>query len=50
MPATGGAVVVANHLSAIDPPGIGIYSQRTIYYMTKVEMFETPVVRRVSSA
>jgi 1-acyl-sn-glycerol-3-phosphate acyltransferase len=44
MPASGGAVLAANHLSAIDPPGIGVYSTRTIRYMTKVELLELPVV------
>jgi 1-acyl-sn-glycerol-3-phosphate acyltransferase len=44
MPETGGAVLVANHLSAIDPPGIGTYSKRTIYYMTKAELNAIPVV------
>src|SRR5262249_30676384 len=33
MPATGGAVLAANHLSAIDPPAIGVYSTRAIRYM-----------------
>lgn len=44
VPSTGGVVLAANHFSAIDPPFIGIYSQRTIYYMTKVELLAIPVV------
>jgi len=43
MPETGGAVMAANHLSAIDPPAIGVYSRRAIRYMTKVELLEIPV-------
>jgi 1-acyl-sn-glycerol-3-phosphate acyltransferase len=43
MPMTGGAVLAANHLSAIDPPVVGVYSTRAIYYMTKVELLEVPV-------
>jgi 1-acyl-sn-glycerol-3-phosphate acyltransferase len=43
LPATGGAVVAANHLSAIDPPAIGVYSRRAIRYMTKLELLEIPV-------
>ena len=43
LPATGGAVLAANHLSAIDPPGIGVYSTRAIRYMTKVELLELPI-------
>jgi 1-acyl-sn-glycerol-3-phosphate acyltransferase len=43
MPATGGAVLAANHLSAIDPPAIGVYSTRAIRYMTKVELLQIPI-------
>ena len=43
LPATGGAVLAANHLSAIDPPAIGVYSRRAIRYMTKVELLRLPV-------
>lgn len=44
IPTSGGVVVAANHLSAIDPPALGIHSERTIRYMTKVELLETPIV------
>jgi 1-acyl-sn-glycerol-3-phosphate acyltransferase len=43
LPKTGGAVLAANHLSAIDPPGIGVYSRRAIRFMTKLELLELPV-------
>jgi len=43
MPATGGAVLAANHLSALDPPAIGVYSTRAIRYMTKVELLQLPI-------
>jgi 1-acyl-sn-glycerol-3-phosphate acyltransferase len=43
MPKSGGGVVAANHFSAVDPPLIGIYSRRTIYFMTKVELLDLPV-------
>jgi 1-acyl-sn-glycerol-3-phosphate acyltransferase len=43
MPATGGAVLAANHLSAIDPAAIGVYSTRAIRYMTKVELLQIPL-------
>jgi 1-acyl-sn-glycerol-3-phosphate acyltransferase len=43
MPRTGGAVLAANHLSALDPPGIGVYSTRAIRYMTKVELLQLPL-------
>jgi 1-acyl-sn-glycerol-3-phosphate acyltransferase len=44
VPATGGGVVAANHLSAIDPPLVGALSPRTIYYMTKAELLAMPLV------
>jgi 1-acyl-sn-glycerol-3-phosphate acyltransferase len=44
MPVSGGAVVAANHFAAVDPPLIGLYSTRTIYYMAKVELLQMPVV------
>ncbi|HEY3106603.1 MAG TPA: lysophospholipid acyltransferase family protein [Gaiellaceae bacterium] len=44
VPMTGGGVVAANHLSAIDPPLIGALSPRTIYYMTKKELLDVPLV------
>ena len=41
---TGGGVVAANHLSAIDPPLLGGLSPRTIYYMAKKELLDLPLV------
>ena len=38
MPATGGAVVAANHFSEVDPAMLGIHSRRTLYYMAKIEL------------
>lgn len=44
VPTTGGGVVAANHLSAIDPPLLGSLSPRTIYYMAKKELIDMPFV------
>ena len=44
LPATGGAVLAINHLSAIDPPLVGSFSNRAIFYMTKAELLELPLV------
>lgn len=44
VPATGGGVIAANHLSAIDPSLVGSLSPRTIFYMAKVELLSMPVV------
>jgi len=43
MPAAGGAVLAANHFSAIDPALVGIYSRRCVYYMAKIELLSVPV-------
>ena len=42
--AEGGAVLAVNHLSAIDPPLVGSFSNRAIWYMMKQELLEIPVV------
>jgi 1-acyl-sn-glycerol-3-phosphate acyltransferase len=42
VPETGGGVVAANHLSAIDPPLLGALSPRTIYFMAKAELLGMP--------
>jgi 1-acyl-sn-glycerol-3-phosphate acyltransferase len=44
LPMVGGAVMAINHLSAIDPPLVGSFSNRTVLYMTKSELLEIPVV------
>jgi 1-acyl-sn-glycerol-3-phosphate acyltransferase len=44
VPTTGGGVVAANHLSAIDPPLLGSLSPRAIYYMAKRELLDMPFV------
>jgi 1-acyl-sn-glycerol-3-phosphate acyltransferase len=44
LPAAGGAVLAANHLSAIDHPLLGLFSRRTIYFVSKQELLEIPVV------
>jgi 1-acyl-sn-glycerol-3-phosphate acyltransferase len=44
LPKTGGAVFAMNHLSAIDPPLVGSFSNRAIWYMTKSELLEIPIV------
>jgi 1-acyl-sn-glycerol-3-phosphate acyltransferase len=44
IPLTGGAVLAANHLSAIDHTLIGIHGTRTMYFMAKAELLAWPVV------
>src|SRR5919202_6173824 len=47
VPSSGGAVLAANHLSAIDPPLIGVMSPRAIRYMAKAELMRIPVVGQI---
>ena len=42
VPAEGGAVVVANHFSAIDHPLIGTLSPRPLYFLAKSELMAIP--------
>src|SRR5438876_7896818 len=49
VPLEGGAVLAANHLSAIDHPLIGIFSPRTIFYMAKAELIAMPVIGELIS-
>ena len=46
VPESGGAVLAINHLSAIDPPLVGFYSRRAIWYMMKSELDGDPAHRR----
>ena len=43
VPADGGAVVAANHLSAVDPPLVGAFCPRPVIFMTKAELLAIPV-------
>ncbi|SDT19191.1 1-acyl-sn-glycerol-3-phosphate acyltransferases [Nocardioides scoriae] len=50
VPATGGCVVVVNHISHLDPMTLGhfLYDHgRLVRYLTKDALFRTPVVRHV---
>ena len=49
MPGTGGAVLAANHLSAVDPPLVGIFSRRAVWYMTKAELLAVPIIGELFS-
>jgi 1-acyl-sn-glycerol-3-phosphate acyltransferase len=49
VPAAGGGVLAANHLAAIDPPLIGSFSRRGIWWMVKAELFSIPVIGEIFS-
>jgi 1-acyl-sn-glycerol-3-phosphate acyltransferase len=44
IPASGGAVLAANLLSGIDPPLVGTFSRRALWYMMKAELLDIPIV------
>ena len=44
IPLEGGAVFAVNHLAAIDPPLVGSFSNRAIFYMAKAEILDIPIV------
>jgi 1-acyl-sn-glycerol-3-phosphate acyltransferase len=44
IPLEGGAVIAANHFSAIDHPLIGAFSPRVIYFLAKAELLDIAVV------
>jgi len=47
VPRAGGCVVASNHISAWDPPIMGISVPREVHYMAKKELFEKPLPARV---
>lgn len=50
VPARGGAVLVANHQSFLDPPLIGVISPRTVHFMARRSLFDLPLLGRVLRA
>ena len=43
IPAEGGFILSANHVSNWDPPFLGTFSSRPVCYMAKEELFKNPV-------
>lgn len=50
VPREGGLLVVANHLSDIDPPLLGHALPRPAWFMAKSELFQIPILGRVIKA
>ena len=44
VPLSGGAVIAANHLSAIDHPLLGQHCPRSIYFISKKELLDVPLI------
>jgi len=50
VPLAGPLIVVANHVSNLDPPALGALLPRPLYYMAKEELFAIPVLGTVIRA
>ena len=50
VPTKGALIVVANHLSDIDPALLNVCIPRKVWYMAKAEFFEKPVVSQLFKA
>lgn len=44
VPLEGPLIVACNHISYIDPPGMGCFCPRRISYMAKKELFDIPIL------
>lgn len=44
VPATGGIIICANHVSYMDPPTLGCAAPRQLRFMAKIELFEIPIL------
>jgi 1-acyl-sn-glycerol-3-phosphate acyltransferase len=47
VPRTGGLLVVANHISNLDPPLLGVGVPRPVSYMAKKELFAMPILKQL---
>lgn len=43
IPEKGSLVIMANHISLLDPPIVGCFSDRRVYYMAKSELFRNKI-------
>ncbi len=46
-PKTGGVLICANHINALDPPVVGITAPRDVHFMAKEELFSAPVLKNI---
>ncbi|MCG3148371.1 MAG: 1-acyl-sn-glycerol-3-phosphate acyltransferase [Verrucomicrobiae bacterium] len=48
VPATGGLLLVSNHISFVDPPLLAAVLPRPIHFLTMVEIFRHPVLAKLA--
>jgi len=46
-PKTGGVLICANHINALDPPVVGITAPRDVHFMAKEELFTAPILKTI---
>ncbi|MCK4632409.1 MAG: 1-acyl-sn-glycerol-3-phosphate acyltransferase, partial [candidate division Zixibacteria bacterium] len=44
LPTAGGFILASNHISYYDPPLVGSYISRNMYYFGKRELFKQPII------
>lgn len=47
LPAEGGVILAANHMSNWDPPFLATFLSRPVSYMAKKELFDVPILRQI---
>ena len=47
IPKEGAFILAANHVSNWDPPFLGTFIEREVYYMGKIELFKNPVMAAI---
>ena len=49
-PKNGSVIIMANHITAFDPPLIGIIMNRKVHFMAKEELFKNPIMDKLFRA
>jgi len=44
VPSEGRIILAANHISALDPPAVGVSTSRELYFLAKKELFSVPLL------
>jgi len=44
VPRTGGVIIASNHISVFDPPVLGSWIERPVYFFAKDTLFEIPIL------
>ncbi len=50
VPRKGGFILASNHISNFDPPLVGSYQRRELYFFAKKELFKNPVFSHIITA